>query len=33
MPNAALGAHSPDHVLPLRDIRALLLQLDSAHAH
>ena len=33
MPNAAIGAHSPDHVLPLRDIRALLLQLDSAHAH
>ncbi|MGJ7511646.1 chemotaxis protein CheB [Variovorax sp. GT1P44] len=33
MPNAAIGAHSPDHVLSLRDIRALLLQLDSAHAH
>jgi two-component system chemotaxis response regulator CheB len=33
MPNAAIGTHAPDHVLPLRDIRALLLQLDSAHAH
>jgi|UPI000481230C two-component system chemotaxis response regulator CheB len=33
MPNAAIGAHAPDHVLPLRDIRALLLRLDSAHAH
>jgi two-component system chemotaxis response regulator CheB len=33
MPKAAIGAHAPDHVLPLREIRALLLQLDSAHAH
>jgi len=31
MPNAALASHSPDFVLPLRDLRALLLQLD-AHA-
>ena len=33
MPRAAIAAHAPDFVLPLRDIRALLLQLDSAHAH
>lgn len=32
MPNAAIGAHAPDFVLPLRELRALLLQLDSAHA-
>ena len=33
MPRAAIAAHAPDFVLPLRDIRALLLQLDCAHAH
>ncbi len=33
MPLAAIAAHPPDFVLPLREIRALLLQLDSAHAH
>jgi two-component system, chemotaxis family, protein-glutamate methylesterase/glutaminase len=33
MPQAALALHSPDHVLPLRKLRALLLQLESAHAH
>jgi two-component system chemotaxis response regulator CheB len=33
MPQAALALHSPDHVLPLRELRALLLQLESAHAH
>ena len=33
MPQAAIARHSPDHVLPLRELRALLLQLESAHAH
>lgn len=33
MPRAALALHSPDHVLPLRGLRALLLQLESTHAH
>jgi len=33
MPLAALALHVPDHVLPLREIRALLMQLDSTHAH
>ncbi|MDM0013916.1 chemotaxis protein CheB [Variovorax sp. J22P168] len=33
MPRAAIAAHAPDFVLSLRDIRMLLLQLDSAHAH
>ncbi|MBT2336810.1 chemotaxis protein CheB [Variovorax paradoxus] len=33
MPRAAIARHSPDHVLPLRELRALLLQLESAHAH
>ncbi|MDP9895638.1 two-component system chemotaxis response regulator CheB [Variovorax boronicumulans] len=33
MPNAALARHTPDHVLPLRELRALLLQLEAAHAH
>jgi two-component system chemotaxis response regulator CheB len=33
MPLSALALHVPDHVLPLREIRALLMQLDSRHAH
>jgi two-component system chemotaxis response regulator CheB len=33
MPLSAMALHAPDHVLPLRDIRALLMQLDSTHAH
>jgi two-component system chemotaxis response regulator CheB len=33
MPEAAIALHSPDHVLPLRELRALLLQLESAHVH
>jgi two-component system chemotaxis response regulator CheB len=32
MPNAAIARHVPDHVLPLRELRALLLELESAHA-
>ncbi|CAN7720172.1 chemotaxis protein CheB [Aquipseudomonas alcaligenes] len=32
MPEAALASHVPDHILPLRGIRALLAQLDPAHA-
>lgn len=32
MPLAALAVHQPDHVLPLREIRMLLMQLDSTHA-
>ncbi len=32
MPGAALKRHTPDFVFPLRELRALLLQLDSAHA-
>ncbi|SEJ74236.1 two-component system, chemotaxis family, response regulator CheB [Variovorax sp. OK605] len=33
MPQAAIARHVPDYVLPLRDLRALLLQLEAAHAH
>lgn len=33
MPLSALALHVPDHVLPLREIRALLMQLDSRHPH
>lgn len=33
MPEAAIALHRPDHVLPVRELRALLLQLESAHAH
>ncbi|MDR6455651.1 CheB methylesterase [Variovorax beijingensis] len=33
MPRAAIARHSPDHVLALRELRTLLLQLESAHAH
>lgn len=32
MPEAALATHVPDHILPLRGIRALLAQLDPSHA-
>jgi len=32
MPRAALARHRPDQVLPLRQLRDLLLKLDSAHA-
>ncbi len=32
MPRAALLRHRPDRILPLRELRELLLQLDSAHA-
>jgi len=32
MPSAAIARHAPDHVLPLRELRTLLLQLESAHA-
>jgi two-component system chemotaxis response regulator CheB len=32
MPNAAIARHVPDHVLPLRELRALLLELESVHA-
>lgn len=33
MPRAAIATHAPDFVLSLPDIRTLLRQLDSAHAH
>ncbi|HWT17944.1 MAG TPA: chemotaxis protein CheB [Variovorax sp.] len=33
MPLAAIARHRPDHVLALRELRALLLELESAHAH
>jgi two-component system chemotaxis response regulator CheB len=33
MPEAAIARHVPDFVLPLRELRALLLQLDAAHRH
>ncbi|RYY72757.1 MAG: chemotaxis protein CheB, partial [Comamonadaceae bacterium] len=33
MPRAALAAHRPDHILNLREMRALLMRLDCAHAH
>ena len=33
MPRAAIARHRPDHVLALRELRALLLELESAHAH
>ena len=32
MPRAALACHAPDRILPLRELRELLLQLDSPHA-
>ncbi|RYF34779.1 MAG: chemotaxis protein CheB [Comamonadaceae bacterium] len=32
MPMAAIRSHRPDHILPLRELRELLLQLDAAHA-
>jgi len=32
MPRAALARHRPDRILPLRELRELLLKLDSAHA-
>jgi two-component system chemotaxis response regulator CheB len=32
MPRAALARHRPDHTLPLRQLRELLLKLDSANA-
>ncbi|VWX58236.1 putative chemotaxis protein-glutamate methylesterase [Burkholderiales bacterium 8X] len=32
MPNAAIAGHAPDCVRPLAGLRALLLNLDSAHA-
>jgi len=32
MPRAALARHVPDFVLPLRDLRALLVELDAVHA-
>lgn len=32
MPEAALALHVPDHILPLREIRALLARLDACHA-
>ncbi|MET3496555.1 chemotaxis protein CheB [Variovorax boronicumulans] len=33
MPLAAIARHAPDHVLPLRELRTVLLQLEAAHAH
>ena len=33
MPQAAIARHAPDYVLPLRELRALLLQLEAAHEH
>ena len=32
MPRAAMARHAPDYVLRLRELRTLLLQLESAHA-
>jgi two-component system chemotaxis response regulator CheB len=32
MPTAAIMGHAPDFILPLRELRELLLQLDSPHA-
>lgn len=32
MPQAAIAARTPDHVLPLTDLRELLMQLDALHA-
>lgn len=32
MPQAAIAARTPDHVLPLADLRELLMQLDALHA-
>lgn len=32
MPEAAIAAHAPDHVLPLPQLRQLLMQLDALHA-
>ena len=33
MPQAAIARHAPDYVLPLRELRTLLLQLEAAHEH
>jgi len=33
MPQAAIARHAPDYVLPLRELRSLLLQLEAAHEH
>ena len=33
MPQAAIARNLPDYVLPLRDLRALLLQLEAVHEH
>jgi two-component system chemotaxis response regulator CheB len=33
MPQAAIARHAPDHVLPLRELRALLLRLEALHEH
>ncbi|MDM0113870.1 chemotaxis protein CheB [Variovorax sp. J22R133] len=33
MPLAAMALHTPDFVLPLRELRELLLDLDTDHAH
>ncbi|MGJ7567161.1 chemotaxis protein CheB [Variovorax sp. GB1R11] len=33
MPQAAIARHAPDYVLPLRQLRELLLQLEAAHEH
>jgi len=33
MPNAAIARHSPDFVLPLRDLHTLLMHLETAHGN
>ncbi|REM29952.1 chemotaxis protein CheB, partial [Mycobacterium tuberculosis] len=33
MPLAAIARHLPDYVLPLRELRNLLLQLEAVHEH
>lgn len=33
MPQAAIARHTPDYVLPLRELRDLLLQLEAVHEH
>jgi len=33
MPQAAIARHAPDYVLPLRELRELLLQLEAVHEH
>ena len=33
MPQAAIARHIPDYVLPLRELRNLLLQLEAVHEH